>query len=485
MLQKLMPITLLLSLFLIAGIAPGQQIQPPEIDWRTHLDGPYGDWVKSLEAASGDYVITGEVYTADSAYAVDLLLAKIDSSGHVLWDTNIGTGSDMADTGYRARETHDGGYIVVGSSDHRTESKAFVQALVVRTDGSGVQVWSLLLPGDDFSVATDVLQTDLGFVILGTKADRDSLKQQVFLMEVDDSGFLLWEKRFGGAGRQYAYSIAKIETGFVIVGQTNCPDTNNIERVDLLKVSREGSLSWEKTLRPPAYDARSILPTMGGGFFIAGCAVDLIDGMNTSRAWLGKIDETGEEVWSTIAGGGGAFDLAVTPDGGAIVAGYSETEPGHTDGYLAKVNSKGGVEWELTLDNTGEANGIQLMQDGGYLVTGVAGPTNSDDVRDDSSIYFIKLGAEDLPDFRFIRGDSNRDHDVNLADAITLLGYLFLGAGGIPCVDAGDSNDDGTLDVADAVYLLNHLFKSGPAIQPPFPAEGVDLTLDALGCVHP
>lgn len=78
----------------------------------------------------------------------------------------------------------------------------------------------------------------------------------------------------------------------------------------------------------------------------------------------------------------------------------------------------------------------------------------------------------------FIRGDVNEDAKVDLGDAITLLGHLFLFQETIACKDRGDVNDDGTLNLADPVYILQYLYNQGPAPLSPFPAPGWDPTAD-------
>jgi len=82
----------------------------------------------------------------------------------------------------------------------------------------------------------------------------------------------------------------------------------------------------------------------------------------------------------------------------------------------------------------------------------------------------------------FVRGDANQDARIDIADAITVLGYLFSGAGALPCMDAGDVNDDEKVDVADAIRLLMWLFRGG-AVPPPNEC-GPDPQGDTLGCAE-
>ncbi len=81
----------------------------------------------------------------------------------------------------------------------------------------------------------------------------------------------------------------------------------------------------------------------------------------------------------------------------------------------------------------------------------------------------------------FLRGDANGDGGADISDAVTILGFLFLGDV-IECADGGDVNDDGKLELTDAVALLDFLFRSGAAPRPPHPEPGRDPTADDLAC---
>jgi agmatine/peptidylarginine deiminase len=58
-------------------------------------------------------------------------------------------------------------------------------------------------------------------------------------------------------------------------------------------------------------------------------------------------------------------------------------------------------------------------------------------------------------------GDANSDSDINVADAVFLINYVFKGGPAPEPMLAGDANSDGELNVADAVFIINYVFKSG------------------------
>ncbi len=103
-------------------------------------------------------------------------------------------------------------------------------------------------------------------------------------------------------------------------------------------------------------------------------------------------------------------------------------------------------------------------------------------------VVFIGLMALATPadaQWTFIRGDSNGDGAIDIADPIGILGTLFQSQP-TACLDAMDANDDGAVNIADPVNLLDVLFGTAGAVPPaPFPACGDDPTADTLDCVGP
>lgn len=84
---------------------------------------------------------------------------------------------------------------------------------------------------------------------------------------------------------------------------------------------------------------------------------------------------------------------------------------------------------------------------------------------------------------QFERGDCNSDGSSDVADAVTLLNWLFAAGPDLPCHDACDANDDGSNDIADGISILNVLFTGAPDLPAPYGACGTDPTSDPLACV--
>ena len=98
--------------------------------------------------------------------------------------------------------------------------------------------------------------------------------------------------------------------------------------------------------------------------------------------------------------------------------------------------------------------GAWRASDAGFGTPGVSSSTNS--------------GGFQLP------SDLNQDGQLDVSDAVSLLGYLFAGNPAVlPCGNGSttaesnrallDSTGDGGVDLSDAVYVLNYLFLGGPS----------------------
>jgi hypothetical protein len=76
--------------------------------------------------------------------------------------------------------------------------------------------------------------------------------------------------------------------------------------------------------------------------------------------------------------------------------------------------------------------------------------------------YNCRKVDEQTQIFVFDYGDANADFQVNLADVVWLVSYLFLNGPAPQVFLTGDANCDGQINLADAVYLVNYLFINGP-----------------------
>lgn len=83
----------------------------------------------------------------------------------------------------------------------------------------------------------------------------------------------------------------------------------------------------------------------------------------------------------------------------------------------------------------------------------------------------------------FERGDADANGALDISDAISILGYLYLGQPKeLSCAKSADADDSGTLQITDGVAVLRYLFLGDFAFSPPAGECGRDPSEDDLGC---
>jgi hypothetical protein len=142
------------------------------------------------------------------------------------------------------------------------------------------------------------------------------------------------------------------------------------------------------------------------------------------------------------------------------------------------------IEGEALLDRFGTKTRILGDQDGDripeLLVEATYLPPNPGPYRGKT---FLIPGRSLFPPRPqgFRRGDVDANGTAEITDAVSLLGFLFLGEAGPACQDAADADDTGRLDLNDPVFILGYLFQGG--LEPPAPGPtncGSDPTADDL-----
>jgi hypothetical protein len=138
------------------------------------------------------------------------------------------------------------------------------------------------------------------------------------------------------------------------------------------------SASFIVTLGTPGDDvATGVQLTSDGGFIIAGYTNG--SGAGGQDVLLIKADAAGTVQWSETVGSTGndlAFSVALTSDGGYVVAGETDSFNGVGQMLLTKVGSNGAFQWASTLGNVSDSaagQSVQQTTDGGYIVTGFPG----------------------------------------------------------------------------------------------------------------
>ena len=177
----------------------------------------------------------------------DYWVTKINSAGSIQWEKSIG-GNDL-DELKSIQLTTDGGYIIGGSS---------------------------------FSnISGDKTENKRGF-------------EDFWIVKLGSSGNIQWQKTIGGINHDYLYSIEQSPDGGYITGGFSSSNisgdktenSKGFEDYWLVKLDASGNILWQKTIGGNGDDElRSLQITADGGFILAGSSLSDISGDKTENSW--------------------------------------------------------------------------------------------------------------------------------------------------------------------------------------------------------
>jgi len=210
------------------------------IQWQKCLGGSREDVAKSIQQTSdGGYIVAGITPSNDGDVSgnhgsADYWIVKLDETGKIQWQKCLG-GSD-GDGAFSIQQTSDGGYIVAGvaySNDGDVSGNhGDSDYWIVKLDETGKIQWQKCLGGSSYDEAYSIQQTsDGGYIVAGYTYSNDGDVSgnhgdfDYWIVKLDETGNIQWQKCFGGSSYDYAQSIQQTsDGGYIVAGWTESND---------------------------------------------------------------------------------------------------------------------------------------------------------------------------------------------------------------------------------------------------------------------
>jgi hypothetical protein len=438
---------------LVAQAALAQTISPPPIEWQRTFGGNNDDTLIALQQTTdGGFILGGYSYsyadgnkTATNFGGGDFWVVRLDANGNRLWDNSFG-GSD-GDILYSLQQTFDGGFVLGGSSRSSVSGNktagnfGFNDFWVVRLDAGGAVLWDRNFGGGASDYLRCLQQTADGGYILGgySSSGTDGSKtaahlgnNDFWIVRVDANGHQLWDRAFGGGGRDTLSCLQQTrDGGFILGGDSLFSLSGNktspiIGLTDwwIVGLDPNGNKLWEHSFGGTNDDfLTSLQQTSDGGFVLGGSSASSASGNKSSPNfggydfWVMRLDEQGNKLWDRSFGGSGhdfLNSLQQTSDGGFILGGYSssgadgnKSSPnfGLEDFWVVRLDAGGNKVWDLSLGGTGSdaLRCLRQSADGGFILGGRSesgtNGTKSSPNFGASDFWVVKLATE-LPRLR-------------------------------------------------------------------------------------
>jgi len=277
------------GLIIISFILTGFSIKAQSIIWQKCLGGSNRDYAYSSQpAAEGGYILCGFSNSNNGNISGnhggdDLWLQKLDEAGNLTWQKCLG-GIGM-DYGWAVEQLSDGNYIIAGYTNSNdgdvTGNHGYYDAWIVKVDTSGNIIWQKCFGGTGLDEALSVQQTtDEGFIVCGLSASTDGNLTgnqggyDYWVIKLDGNGNLLWQKNFGGSGDDYGHkAVQTSDGGYIVTGMSGSNDgdvSGNHGNNDLwtVKLDSGGNIEWKKCLGGSEEEGATAIEQTTDGGFI-------------------------------------------------------------------------------------------------------------------------------------------------------------------------------------------------------------------------
>ncbi len=384
-------------------------------------------------------------------------------------------GGSSVDIPFSIKFTTDGGTVLAGYTDSRDNDispqspREYWDLWILKLDACGTKQWEKSLGGTGYESARDIEQTaDGGFIVLGETNSTDGGvvsgyggTKDIWLIKLDASGNVQWQKRYGGSGLDIGNQI-KIDAdgNFLIAASSSSNDgdikgnhgTGGFTDGVLMKISASGALQWSKCFGGTKNEELLDIEFITGKIFVAGYA-NSIDGdippsQKNYDVWLLALDQNGNKIFSKIYGGSQndvAYSMTKGADGSLTLAGYTTSKDGDVSGakgsqdyWVLNVDQSGKLNWQKVLGGTDAeyANVILTDKDSSYIVGGISYSNDGDIINAYGSgdYWVVKLNTKGAVVWKQNWGGSGNDHLRSIINKPLLNEYYLAGD--------SDSNDD-------------------------------------------
>ncbi len=276
-----------------------------------------------VETTDGGFALAGRLSKWPELDRSDAVLVKTNSMGDVEWSQTYDGHDPWWDGAYCIIPTDDGGFALAGEKG--------ISGWLIKTDSSGTQEWEQTYKGPSYSKASSVVQTEDGGYALATWSS---------IWKTDPGGVVEWSHDF----QAEIYDIMQTDDGgYALAGTTPGADPN----AWLCRMNSMGETEWIKTYdTDPDYPGveifHSFVQTWDGGYLLSGQATPKGPWSLDSYVYLVRTDSLGNPIWDSLYHHppfhwASANSIAVTDDGGYIVAGLADIYGRWSEFWLLKL----------------------------------------------------------------------------------------------------------------------------------------------------
>lgn len=339
----------------------------------------YDAAVDIISTRTGELMIVGRTDSYSEDMNVNII--KLDEQGNKIWDRTYG--GNETEEATEIIETKDGGFLVAGHSDSYSENVNESDIWLLKINANGEREWEKAFKTHEIiDEAHGVIETAEGdFIVVGNTTSLLDGNTDAIVLKINNKGEQIWQKIIGGEKSQHANHIVRNADGYAIIGSAEI--LKKRWEMWVFAIDNEGNMLWQQNYGGSDNEmGNTLVQNPDGSYILAGFTYSFAEG--SLDAWVVKIDEKGDKLWSKAFGGlstDEAFDVLLTQDNHILIAGYSDiyipdknfnnTSTDGNDIFLVALDQQGGELWKETLGGKGTQRAYAVIEKpDGYIVAG-------------------------------------------------------------------------------------------------------------------
>lgn len=248
--------------------------------------------------------------TENSKGLIDVWILKLDNLGNILWQKTIG--GENLDSAECVVETSDGGYLIGANSlsnisgDKTENSKGLRDMWIIKIDSIGNILWQKTIGGNDTDYILNIIPKSNNFILVGSsksnisgdKTENSRGGFDCWIMEIDSTGIIIWQKTIGGNNDDtFGYIINSNDGNYILSGSSSSnisgeKTENSKGGFDawIMKINPTGNIIWQKTIGGNNLDGLfAISQEVDNSFLLTGVSNSTISGDITENP-IGGLD---------------------------------------------------------------------------------------------------------------------------------------------------------------------------------------------------
>lgn len=371
----------------------------------------------------------------------------MNEEGRLVWQKSFG--GDSHDLLKNIKHTHDGGFILAGTSNSnksgqkKQNSFGLEDLWIIKLNAAGNEDWQTNIGGRGQDYLSSIEPTADGGYIIGATSSSDTVNDilgkkgdnqgglDYWVIKLDKTGKIEWQKNFGGNYEDQLTQVIPTSKGYLVAGYSNSntgleKKTNNTGEIDYwtIMLDAKGNEIWQRNYGGNGTNIlKSILKTQDNHIILAGeftPTAEKNQHNNNSQFQIIKINIDGEVLWQknhSLVAINQLTNILENKDATLVISGYGlpqntispyeskkqKTEEGENDYILLKLSAQGEEIWHKIIGSNGQDQLAKAIEtrDGSYLLAGTSDGKSSRDKQSNSQaqdFWIVKLQDPSKPE---------------------------------------------------------------------------------------